>query len=84
MRGVMTIFMVVIFLVIYSLWAPAMVEGVGEKVKETGMLDDSEEAIIDDWYDALFVKIPLVLLFGFGVWSTVWYIKRQQTTGRIR
>ena len=86
MRGVVTVFVVVVALVAFVLFAPAAIEGVGENVKDH--LPDTEtgsmgEGVIDNLYTSIFVYIPLVMLFGFGVWAVTWYLRRQRTIGRV-
>ena len=82
MRGIVMVFVVVVFLIAYMLFAPAAIEGVGESVKEVGDLSESEEANIDAFYTALFVRIPLVAFFGIVAIAAAWYIRRQLTVTR--
>ncbi len=83
MRGVITVVIVAVFMVMYMLFAPAAVEGPGEAIKDTGKLDSSEESIIDSLYDSLFKWIPLVVLGGMTVWAVAWYLREQLIIGRV-
>lgn len=75
-------FFTISLLIITMVFAPAMIEGVGEEVKTFDTVDTQGQDTIDDIYTAVFVRIPLVLIFGMGLWGVVWYIRRQRLIGR--
>lgn len=83
MRGVIAVFLIAVFLVVYMLGAPAAVEGVGEAVKDQPIISDAQAENIDAFYDSLFMWIPLVLMFGMAAWAVVWYVRQQLIIGRV-
>lgn len=82
MRGVVTFFMVTFVVVVMMLVGPPVLEGVGEEVKDHPTVDQQGQDTIDDLYTAVFVWIPMVLVFGFGTWGIAWYIRRNRVVGR--
>lgn len=82
MRGIVMVFILVFMLVAYMLFAPAAIEGVGEAVIDVGDLSASEEANIEAFYTALFIRVPLVAFFGTVAIAAAWYIRRQATIRR--
>lgn len=82
MRGVVVFFMTLFAVVVMMLFAPPLLEGVGENVKQFDSVDQQGEDTIDDLYTSIFVWIPMVLVFGFGVWGIAWYIRRNKVIGR--
>ena len=81
MKGFVTLFIMFMFvLVVIGVVGVPALEGVGEGVKDTGMLDSQYEDIIDNIYQAVFVRVPLITIFGMFIFGVVWYFRRQQTT----
>lgn len=79
MRGVVDAIFVTVFLVGYTIFAPAAIEGVGEAVIDTGTLDASQVAIVESFYRSLFIQVPLVAFFGVIGFAAAWYLRRQAT-----
>lgn len=82
MRGLVVFFMTVFVVVVMMLVAPPAIEGVGEEVKQFDSVDQQGVDTIDDMYKAVFVWIPMVFVFGFGVWGVAWYIRENRVIGR--
>ena len=82
MRGLITLFFTVMAVVVLvGVVGIPMIEGIGESVKTYGTIDTIDgESTIDNIYQALFVRVPLILVFGMFAWGCMWYIRRQQTT----
>lgn len=82
MRGVVVFFMTLFAVVVMMLFAPPVIEGVGENVKTFDSVDQQGQDTINDIYTSVFVWIPMVFVFGFGVWGVAWYIRRNKVIGR--
>ena len=82
MRGVVVFFMTLFAVVVMMLFAPPLIEGVGEEVKGYESVDQQGQDTINDIYTSVFVWIPMVFVFGFGVWGVAWYIRRNKVIGR--
>ena len=82
MRGLITLFFTVLAVVVLvGVVGIPMIEGVGETVKSHTVIDNIDgESTIDNIYQAMFVRVPLILVFGMFAWGCIWYIRRQQTT----
>lgn len=82
MRGVVMFFLTLFTVVVMMLFAPPMIEGVGEDVKDFDTVDSDDAGTIDEIYVAVFRWIPMVLIIGFGVWGIAWYVRRNRVIGR--
>lgn len=82
MRGVVDVFLVAVFLVAFSIIAPAAIEGVGEFVIATGTLSEAETQTVRAFYSAILVQVPLVAFFGSIAYAVAWYLRRQSTLTR--
>lgn len=82
MRGVVVFFLTLFVVVVMMLVGPPVIENVGEEVKTYDSVDQQGKDTIDDLYTSVFVWIPMVLVFGFGVWGVAWYIRRNRVIGR--
>lgn len=82
MRGLVVFFVALFAAVVLVLIAPPALEGVGEEVKTYDSVDQQGQDTINDLYTAVFRWIPMILVFGFGVWGVAWYIRRNRVIGR--
>jgi len=79
MRAVVNLMFLTVFLVGFSVFAPAAIEPIGQAVIDTGSLTSAQEATIQSFYSAVFVQIPLVAFFGIVAFGVAWYLRRQIT-----
>ncbi len=83
MHGVVRFALAIFAMAFFVLIAPATMEPVGETVKgneEIGVING--ESIINDYYQAFFVQIPLVFMGLFFVYGVAWYVRREATIQR--
>lgn len=79
MRGVVNVMLVSVTLVAMMIFAPAAIEPIGETVIDIGSLSEAQEQNVTAFYDAIFVRIPLVAFMGVFAFGVAWYIREQIT-----
>lgn len=88
MRGIVVAIVIVFVMTAYMLVAPAAIEAPADHVTDQSEINNQHyngEDIIDDIKTAVFIRVPLLMLFGFGVVFPVgWYLKREGFLGRRR